>query len=305
MNQLQTMWSISRRKSLINCPREYVLRYSSNQTQYNKNNIKSNKKSLEDILVTCLREVMIERLEDQKNGIIWSKKMILIKLKMSLEFEIGKKGLAKIKASLPKFFDNLILSAKKQLELLWNTNIFRRISNSKIKRWSCLDRKKAAPNGHIDIYCSPDLVFQIQKKWNLLRIDFLGEKSNYFEDLEALAMVNWSIENGNLPDLIDKFRVHVLKFRNGKWLYQKFIPNKNLLQQSKQLLEKDVIQMNNLVEKMGPMKNLSLIPLSNNPHFCKKCSFKKSCPAKNGLEKAKNEQFLLEYNLVKERFLSN
>tara|TARA_B000000565_G_scaffold228648_2_gene185959 strand:+ start:2731 stop:2892 length:162 start_codon:yes stop_codon:yes gene_type:complete len=53
------------------------------------------------------------------------------------------------------------------------------------------------------------------------------------------------------------------------------------------------------------MKNLSLIPLSNNPHFCKKCSFKKSCPAKNGLEKAKNEQFLLEYNLVKERFLSN
>ena len=118
-------------------------------------------------------------------------------------------------------------------------------------------------------------------------------------------MVNWSIENGNLPDLIDKFQVHVLKFRNGKWLYQKFIPNKNLLQQSKQLLEKDVIQMNNLVEKMGPMKNLYLIPLSNNPHFCKKCSFKKSCPAKNGLEKAKNEQFLLEYNLVKERFLSN
>ena len=143
MNQLQTMWSISRRKSLINCPREYVLRYSSNQTQYNKQNIKSNKKSLEDILVTCLREVMIERLEDQKNGIIWSKKMILLKLKMSLEFEIGKKGLAKIKASLPKFFDNLILSAKKQLELLWNTNIFRRISNSKIKRWSCLDRKKS------------------------------------------------------------------------------------------------------------------------------------------------------------------
>ena len=72
MNQLQTMWSISRRKSLINCPREYVLRYSSNQTQYDKQNIKSNKKSLEDILVTCLREVMIERLEDQKNGIIWS-----------------------------------------------------------------------------------------------------------------------------------------------------------------------------------------------------------------------------------------
>ena len=111
MNQLQTMWSISRRKSLINCPREYVLRYSSNQTQYNKNNIKSNKKSLEDILVTCLREVMIERLEDQKNGIIWSKKMIMLKLKMSLEFEIGKRGLAKIKASLPKLFDNLILSA--------------------------------------------------------------------------------------------------------------------------------------------------------------------------------------------------
>ncbi len=305
MNELQTMWSISRRKSLINCPREYVLRYSGNQKQYTRKNIKSNKKSLEDILVTSLREVMVERLEDQKNGIIWSKKMILLKLKMSLEFEIGPRGLAKIKNSIPKFFDDLILSGKKQLESLWNTNIFRRISNSKIKRWSCLDRKKVACDGHIDIYCSPDLIFQVQNKWHLLRIDFLGEKSNYFEDLEALGMVNWSIKNRNLPDLINKFKVHVLKFRDGIWLYQKFIPNNNLLQQSKQLFEKDVSQMNELVKKMGPMKNLSLIPLSNNYQHCKKCIFKKSCPAKNGLEKAKSEQFLTEYNFTKERFSSN
>ena len=34
MNELQTMWSISRRKSLINCPREYVLKYSNNQSAY-------------------------------------------------------------------------------------------------------------------------------------------------------------------------------------------------------------------------------------------------------------------------------
>ena len=305
MNELQTMWSISRRKSLINCPRQYVLRYSNNQNKYIKKKKNITKKSLEDIFVSSLREVMIERLEDQRNGIIWSEKMIFLKIKMNLELDIGTKALSKIRNSNSKFLEDLILSAKKQLDSLWKTNIFRRINTNKIKRWSCLDRKKSVPSAHIDIFCSPDLIFQIQNKWHLLRIDLLGEKVNSFEDLEALAMVNWSLKNRNLPDICKKYIVHVLKFRNGKWIHERFLPTDELLEQSKQLLEKDVNQMNNLLNKLGPMRNLSIIPLSNNHYHCKKCIFKNTCPAKNGLAKAKIEQKLAEYNFAREKFLTN
>ena len=305
MNELQTMWSISRRKSLINCPREYVLKYSNNQNKYINKKKKSSKKNIEDIFIRSLRGVMIEKLEDQRNGIIWSERMTQLKLRMNLELEIGKKILKKIKNSNSRFFEDLTLSARKQLDSLWNTNIFRRIGSNKIKRWSCLDRFKSAPIAHLDIFCSPDLIFQVNNKWHLLRVDFLGEKTTNFEDLEALAMVNWSINNRNLPDISKKYIVHVLKYRNSKWIYQRFSPSDILLQQSKQLLEKDVHQMNQLVNKTGPMMNLSIIPLSNNPEYCKKCSFKNSCPAKKGLAKAKIEQVLSEYNFAKEKFDSN
>ena len=305
MNELQTMWSISRRKSLINCPREYVLKYSNNQSVYREIKRIRKKKSLEDIFVGTLREIMIEKLEDQRTGIIWSEKMILLKIKMNLKLEIGEKALSKIENTDPKFFAELILSAKKQLDSLWNTNIFRRITNSKIKRWTCMDRKKSLPLGHIDLFCSPDLIFQIQNKWHLLRLDFLGERTNSFQDLEALAMVNWSMKNRNLPNLGKKFVVDVLKYNNGRWEHQKFTPSAELLEQSKQLLEKDVKQMNNLVDKMGHMRNLSIIPLSNNHNYCNKCAFRNSCPAKTGLAKAKIEQILAEYNYFKDRVYSD
>ena len=113
----------------------------------------------------------------------------------------------------------------------------------------------------------------------------------------------WSISRRK--SLINCPREYVLKYRNSKWIYQRFSPSDILLQQSKQLLEKDVHQMNQLVNKLGPMMNLSIIPLSNNFEYCKKCNFKDSCPAKKGLAKAKIEQVLSEYNFTKEKFDSN
>jgi len=62
--------------------------------------------------------------------------------------------------------------------------------------------------------------------------------------------------------------------------------------------------MNNLVNKMGPLMDLSQIPLSNSQSNCNKCSFKQLCPAKDGLEQSKLEQNSIEYNSVKIRFES-
>ena len=94
MNKLQTMWSISRRKSLINCPRQYILRYSRNQTFYNheKNNITH---SLKDLVIRTSRKVMLERLEDLKNRLEWSDKMVLLKIRLGVKAEIKNRKLVR------------------------------------------------------------------------------------------------------------------------------------------------------------------------------------------------------------------
>ena len=56
MNELQTMWSISRRKSIINCPREYVLKYSNNQNKYINKKKNRVKKILKIFLLGVLEE---------------------------------------------------------------------------------------------------------------------------------------------------------------------------------------------------------------------------------------------------------
>lgn len=302
MNKLQTMWSISRRKSLINCPRQYILRYSRSQTFYNheKNNITH---SLKDLVIRTSRKVMLERLEDLKNRLEWSDKMVLLKIRLGVKAEIKNERYQIIRNSY--HLNNLINTAKNKINSLWETDIFKRIISGAIKQWSCMDRKKFFSNGHIDIFCSPDISYKIQNRWNLLRIDFQGEIRNSSSELESLAMVNWAKRNKFLPAVTNQYVVNTLKYINGIWIHDKYLPNDELLQQSKQLLEKDVHEMNKLVEKMGPLLDLAQIPLSNSQTICDKCAFKPSCPAKYGLNNSKLEQNAIEYNKAKINFESN
>lgn len=298
MNQLQTMWSISRRKSLINCPRQYVLRYSRSQNNWNQiSNNSAIKHSLSDLVIRSIRNVMLERLEDHKNGLEWSKRMISLKIRLGLKSEISPDRYKIIRDSYQ--LRDLISSAKIKIDSLWNTTIFRRIINREIKHWSCLRRTKFYSDGHIDIFCSPDISYKIQNKWHLLRIDFQGEKTNSSTELEGIAMVNWAKNNHFLPVVTEQYIVHTLKHIKGCWVHEKYIPSDELLQQSKQLLEKDVNEMNKLVKKMGPLLDLSQIPLSKNESTCIKCSFKPLCPAKDGLKSSQLEQEAIEYHNAK------
>ena len=62
-------------------------------------------------------------------------------------------------------------------------------------------------------------------------------------------MLLWSQGNQYLPNLADKFVIHGLSYSRGKWIHKKVIPNQQLLlQETKQLLEKDVHNFNLLFE---------------------------------------------------------
>lgn len=303
MNLLQTMWSISRRKSLINCPRQYIMRYSHSQKnwKYHNNLIKH---SLKNLIIRASRKLMLERLEDHKNNLEWSSKMILLKLKLYLKIELEPERYELINSKKNREHNRLINSAKDKIDSLWNTKIFKRIISNDIKQWSIMDRKIFYSDGHIDIFCSPDISYKIQNKWNLLRIDFQGETKNASNELECMSMVNWAKRNSFLPLVTEHYIVHTLRYVKGIWIHEKYYPTDEILQQSKQLLEKDVNQMNQLVKKLGPKIDLSQIPLTDNESNCKKCSFKPMCPARDGLEQSKLEQQAMEYNYAKMIFES-
>ncbi len=301
MNQLQTMWSITRRKALTNCAHQYILRYSNNQNSSirRSNNLKH---SYNDIMIRATRNTMVERLEDLRNGKIWSPKMVLLKIKLSLKQELGLERFNQINFL---FRSELIKKGRSRIEQLWNTELIKKLSKGNIVEWSCLDRTKPLSNGHIDIFCSPDIAFKLQNKWHLVRIDFQGENLAQYEDLELLSMVNWAKEKNFLPALSRNFIVHSLKFIYKKWNHRKYVPNETLLQQSKQLLEKDVNQMNQLIQRIGPLSDLSLIPFANSEFTCKKCPTRLQCSAFDNLETSKVEQQIIEYHNVKSRFESN
>jgi len=242
---------------------------------------------------------MVERLEDLRNSVEWSEKMVSLKIKLSLKHEFGIERKNNLKSDKINLFNSLIKKSNSRIDALWDTDIIKKISTGQIKEWSCLDRSEFLPNGHLDIYCSPDITFKLQNKWHLVRIDFQGEKYPKYDDLESLSMVNWAKQKKYLPSLTDQFIVHTVKFIDGQWHHQRFTPNEDLLQQSKQLLEKDVEQMNKLVNRMGPLSDLSLVPLSSSVHYCKKCSCKSLCPAYGELEISKIEQKAIEYHNAK------
>jgi hypothetical protein len=111
-----------------------------------------------------------------KNNLEWSSKMILLKLKLYLKIELEPERYELINSKKKnRELNRLINSAKDKIDSLWNTKIFKRIISNDIKQWSIMDRKIFYSDGHIDIFCSPDISYKIQNKWNLLRIDFQGE----------------------------------------------------------------------------------------------------------------------------------
>ncbi|MED5350070.1 MAG: hypothetical protein VYB50_01105, partial [Candidatus Thermoplasmatota archaeon] len=61
--------------------------------------------------------------------------------------------------------------------------------------------------------------------------------------------------------------------------YQKRIkPNQRMLQETKQLLEKDVHQMNILQNELDRTDDIDALPLTNSNVYCKRCPYQANCP---------------------------
>ena len=110
-----------------------------------------------------------------------------------------------------------------------------------------------------------------------MRLNFQSEHRQPFQDLELRSMLLWSKGNQYLPSLDEKFVIHGLSWHKGKWLYNRLKPNQKLLQQTKQLLEKDVHHFNILAHEFYRSNDYDSLTLTKTKLYCNRCPYKINC----------------------------
>ena len=275
MNSYLSEWSLTRRKIFTNCARRFAKQYFfiEKRTDFKKRNFPFVSSS--DLMIKCTRCVLFELLTDLHKGVYWSDKVIISKMRFHVNVNISSKIQQKISL---KIKNQLILNGFRRLKKLMKQETLRKILDKSIKEWSFHDRVQSTKFGHLDVYCSPDIVYREGSVWHLVRINFQSEHKQPFLDLELCSMLLWSKGNQYLPNLNEKFVIHGLSWHKGKWFYKKIRPNQKLLQETKQLLEKDVHNFNILRQEFYRSKDYDSLPLAKTKLYCKRCPYKINCP---------------------------
>ena len=275
MNRYLSEWSLTRRKIFTNCARRFAKQYFFIGKTRNYQRKNATFVSYSDLMIKCTRTVLFELLADLHKGVYWSEKVIISKIRFHINVNISSQIQQKISL---KRKNQLILHGYRRIKKLMKQEIIKQIVDKSIKEWSFHDRVQATKFGHLDVYCSPDIVYRKGSVWHLVRLNFQSEHKQPFLDLELCSMLLWSKGNQYLPNIDEKFVIHGLSWHNGKWLYKKIRPNQKLLQETKQLLEKDVHQFNVLHHEFYRSNDYDSLPLAKTKLYCKRCPYKLNCP---------------------------
>lgn len=276
MIEATTRWSVTRRKIFTNCARRYAIKYIDNNRPYSSEN-KVYSQSPWNLMIKTSRDIFFELLADLHRGVNWSEKLIQSRVRFELTSQLVSFGLTADRISYNEK-NQLISSAFIRIKKLLKKSIIARIVDNDIKEWSFHSRIKPVSFGHMEVYCSPDIVYRYKSKWHLVRINFQSERIQPYVDLELCSMLLWSKYNQYLPNIDEKFALHGLFYNDSKWRNYSITPSQKMLQESKQLLEKDVHNMNLLQIEFMKNLNSNKLPLAKSPKYCIRCPYKLSCP---------------------------
>ena len=275
MNRYLSEWSLTRRKTFTNCARRYAKQYFFVTKRGNYKGGSTTNISYFDLMIKCTRIVLFELLSDLHKGMHWKDKVIISKMR----FHVNVNYLSNSQQKIPsKKKNQLIIHGYRRIKGLMKQDVLRKIVDKSIKEWSFHHRVQSTRFGHLDVYCSPDIVYRQDSVWHLVRLNFQSEHRQPFQDLELCSMLLWSKGNQYLPSLDEKFVIHGLSWYKGKWLYNQVKPNQKLLQQTKQLLEKDVHHFNILAQEFYRSNDYDSLPLTKTKLYCNRCPYKINCP---------------------------
>ena len=275
MTDYLTKWSLTRRKVFTKCARRFAIKYLHDSKKLDRKKIQSNRVSDWDLMIKSTRSTFFDLMKDAHLGKSWSENLLKSRLHFELITNLANSKSPKIAKWRKEYLLDLGMN---RIRKLVKQKIIRKLIEQKITNWSVQSRIKPTSMGHIEVYCSPDIVYKLNNKWHLVRINFQSEKNQPYLDLELCSMLLWSKKNQYLPDIDNKFIIHGISFDKGNWYQKSIIPSKNMLQEVKQLLEKDVHQMNVLNRLFARTLNPNDLPMAKSTSYCKRCPYRQNCP---------------------------
>ncbi len=289
----QPIWSSSRINLLQRCPRSFVLRYGLAQltSHHERGQILSLAFQIQTpwiLLHQTIREVILDYVEDHANGSVWSDGLIRSRFRMDYQRAIQNRNhlIDRIQAQnshttfqKKQSEQHLIdMGVEACIKLIKHASLQNLLGQGSIER---IELTTPVRYGKWKLYSAPDLIHKGPKGTSLIKLNLYGYPSR--NDRERKAALTRLY--GNQDSTVVLFS---LKGRN--WFVNRITPLNNQLQESLNLVAKDVEHMESILSQVGRNNDLSLIPLADSYRSCMHCNVRFLCPSQHGLEQAKAEQ---------------
>ena len=307
------VWSSSRRSLMERCPRAWALRYGHRRGRSGNAgrmlSMVSDWRSPWDLMLRSLRSLIIERLEACLIGIKWNDSDIEVKMRERIkemfdeqddalqlvEKRIGSNSELRTSQERAKI-DDLVAVASHRFRRLMLMEPLHSIIRGKITDWELVGRLNSVRRQGKDLYIAPDLIWRIGRVRFMLRFVMQGSREmSENTRMEHSSMVAWSA--GDLAESTNetnKIVIEIIDWHRGRWHRTSFQPSSDEVDLAMTMIEYDLEAMDELYQRLGPLTDLSMMPLASSKAICRGCGHVDSCPGGKDLERAKIEQSVIE-----------
>tara|TARA_B100001250_G_scaffold298780_1_gene260362 strand:- start:114 stop:1127 length:1014 start_codon:yes stop_codon:yes gene_type:complete len=306
------IWSSSRRSLMNQCPRAWALKYGFIR---NRNGVfNRHLHHISDwsppwrLMQRALRGLIIERLQYFSRGEKWPAKELALRLRHRIIgglavqkntvdiVETRLRDSSKLNRKIPEQeIDRLVEIACNRFHTAIESKPIASILNGSIKEWFTCSRLDKTKVDSWQLHIAPDLVWKQGRTWHLLRFTVQGgEIVTPFKILEHMTMAIWAIERPGLPMVAERFTVETLTWSRGFWHHWVERADSRIVEIAIQMIKSDIRAMVDLYKRMGPLCDLSQLPLATNRRTCRNCGHIDTCPGGEDLLRARLEQSALE-----------
>lgn len=286
MHQRQPHWSQTSQRLFTECPRAWAHQYAFLEQKKPPSRYSSQPRTFDEVTVRVARLVWIERLNDQYHRKVWSDIYRRRRISSAMDEMLWN---ARMEVSQLRTATAIHRIAE-QLRSLEESSMLRIVFAEDGKRWVYFQRQEKVNLNGIDLFAAPDIAFFHQDKWTLIRIRFRTSKWLPTIDLEHRLMAHWAVQQPGFPSSAGDYRIRELAWSRGVWREQRIECDEERMNEALDLLLLDVQEMRWTQRMALADPSLAILPLAGSERSCRICVHRKTCPAKDGLVKAKQRQ---------------
>ena len=297
MHNTAPHWSQTSARLLNECPRAWVSTYKPKTAEFQNNEPRPSARraprTFDDAMVQAMRSTWMERIRDQFLSKIWSQRYARQRLEANLADTMEDARMVVPSAHLSMG----VFKGLQQLKALEKTISLSPLFQGQPHRWCYFERTAVGAIGGLHVYAAPDIAIYHRNKWTLIRLQFRsGTQRRIDHQLEHLLMVHWAMSHPGFPSDMKAYRVRIVQWRPDAWFEHNVSVSQQNLTQSLELVLHDIQEMKWIWRSATADPSLKNIPLARREQTCRRCRWRTTCPAKEGLVRAKERQEMLLAN---------